>query len=91
MFGTWDLFRPACRQAGIRIIRAIRNFQDMDLLSTGALLIVLILLIPLSWIWPPNSPWAPWWRTSSKIARKGFEMAKVNDKDVVYELSILSE
>ena len=58
----------------------------MDLLSIGVLLLVLILLIPLSWIWPPNSPWAPWWRTSSKIARKGFEMAKVNDKDVVYEL-----
>lgn len=58
----------------------------MDLLSIGALLIVLILLVPLSWIWPPNSPWAPWWRTSTDIARKGFEMANVNDKDIVYEL-----
>lgn len=58
----------------------------MDLLSIGALLIVLILLIPLSWIWPPNSPWAPWWRTSSNIVRKGFEMANVNDKDIIYEL-----
>ncbi len=58
----------------------------MDLLSIGALVIVLILLIPLSWIWPPNSPWAPWWRTRSDVARKAFKLAKVGKKDVVYEL-----
>lgn len=58
----------------------------MDLLSIGALLIVLILLIPLSWIWPPNSPWAPWWRTSRKVARAAFKLARVSKKDTVYEL-----
>lgn len=58
----------------------------MDLLSFGALLIVLILLIPLSWIWPPNSPWAPWWRTNKNVARAAFKMVNLSKKDVVYEL-----
>lgn len=58
----------------------------MDLLSIGALLIVLILLIPLSWIWPPNSPWAPWWRTKKNVARAAFKMVNLKNGDIVYEL-----
>ena len=58
----------------------------MDLLSIGVLLLVLILLIPLSWIWPPNSPWAPWWRTNKKIARAMCRLAKVSKKDTIYDL-----
>ena len=58
----------------------------MILLNIGILLVIVILLILLSWIWPPDSPWAPWWRTNKKIARKAFEIAKVNRKDIVYEL-----
>lgn len=58
----------------------------MDLLSFGALLIVLVLLIPLSWIWPPNSPWAPWWRTKKNTARKAFKMVNLKKGDIVYEL-----
>ncbi len=58
----------------------------MDLLSIGALIIALVLLIPLSWIWPPDSPWAPWWRTSKEVARIAFKMANLSNKDIVYEL-----
>lgn len=48
--------------------------------------LVLFLLIVLSWIWPPDSPWAPWWRTSGRIARAMCKLAKVSKKDFVYDL-----
>ena len=37
-------------------------------------------------VWPPDSPWAPWWRTSKKVARAMCRLAKVDNNDVVYEL-----
>ncbi len=37
-------------------------------------------------VWPPDSPWSPWWRTNSKRARLICKLAKINDKDVVYDL-----
>lgn len=37
-------------------------------------------------IWPPDSPWAPWWRTSGRIARAMCKLAKVGKKDIVYDL-----
>jgi len=58
----------------------------MDILSIFLIIIVIFLLIAISWIWPPNSPWAPWWRTKSKTAEKALRLAKVNSKDLVYEL-----
>jgi predicted RNA methylase len=36
--------------------------------------------------WPPDSPWAPWWSTNKKIARRMCRLAKVNENDVVYDL-----
>ena len=56
------------------------------LLNAGIIVIVLVLLILLSMIWPPDSPWAPWWRTKKRIARAAFKLAKLSEKDVVYEL-----
>lgn len=47
---------------------------------------IIICLIAISWIWPPNSPWAPWWRTKKNIARAAFRLADVSKKDFVYEL-----
>lgn len=44
------------------------------------------LMLLLSMIWPPDSPWAPWWRTNKKIARVMCRLAKINKKDVVYDL-----
>lgn len=37
-------------------------------------------------VWPPDSPWAPWWRTSKKVARAVCKLAKVGKNDIVYEL-----
>lgn len=37
-------------------------------------------------VWPPDSPWSPWWRTNSRRARLICKLAKVNDKDIVYDL-----
>ena len=48
--------------------------------------IVLFLLVFLSMIWPPDSPWAPWWRTNKKIAKAICKLAKISAKDVVFDL-----
>lgn len=37
-------------------------------------------------MWPPDSPWSPWWRTSGKIAKIQCRLAKVKKGDVVYDL-----
>lgn len=37
-------------------------------------------------IWPPDSPWAPFWATSAPIARVMCTLAKINDKTIVYDL-----
>lgn len=50
------------------------------------LLFIIFLLIVLSMIWPPDSPWAPWWTTNKKVARKVCKLAAINSKDTIYEL-----
>ncbi len=37
-------------------------------------------------VWPPGSPWAPWWRTNKKTARAICKLAEVCKKDIVYDL-----
>lgn len=49
-------------------------------------ILIFILLIFLSMIWPPDSPWSPWWRTGKNIARAACKLAKITSKDRVYEL-----
>ena len=56
------------------------------LINAIIILAVMFLLIILSMIWPPDSPWAPWWRTKKKVAREICRMANINPKDLVYEL-----
>lgn len=51
-----------------------------------SLFIVIILLVFLSFVWPPDSPWSPWWRTSKRTARIACKLAKISNKDIVYEL-----
>ncbi|RJQ27452.1 hypothetical protein C4577_01325 [Candidatus Parcubacteria bacterium] len=46
----------------------------------------IFLLILLSMIWPPDSPWSPWWRTNKNIARAACRLAKIKEGDTVYEL-----
>lgn len=50
------------------------------------LLIVGFLFLLLSMFWPPDSPWAPWWKTNKKVARAACKLANISSKDVVYEL-----
>ena len=59
----------------------------MELLTFLIVLATLILLLfLLSMVWPPDSPWSPWWQTNAKRSRLICKMAKVTDKDVVYDL-----
>jgi predicted RNA methylase len=37
-------------------------------------------------VWPPDSPWAPWWRTSHRTARAICQLAKIKKGDLIYEL-----
>ncbi|MEK7160283.1 MAG: 50S ribosomal protein L11 methyltransferase [Patescibacteria group bacterium] len=48
--------------------------------------IILFLLLLLSMVWPPDSPWAPWWRTNKKTAKAICKIADIKAKDVVYDL-----
>ncbi len=45
-----------------------------------------LLLFLLSMIWPPDSPWSPWWRTTKRIAEIMCRVAKISNKDVIYDL-----
>src|SRR6266513_888235 len=49
-------------------------------------LTIFLLLFLLSMVWPPDSPWSPWWRTNKRIARMQCRLAKVGKNDVVYDL-----
>ena len=49
-------------------------------------LTLLLLLILLSMVWPPDSPWSPWWRTNGKIAKIMCKLAKITNKDIIYDL-----
>ena len=37
-------------------------------------------------VWPPHSPWAPWWRTNRKTARAICRLAEISKDDIVYDL-----
>jgi SAM-dependent methyltransferase len=50
------------------------------------IVIIGILLFLLSMLWPPDSPWSPWWRTTPQRARIECRLAKVKKGDVIYDL-----
>jgi len=50
------------------------------------LFIIVLLFFLLSMFWPPDSPWAPWWRTNKKTARAMCRLAKISEKDIVFDL-----
>lgn len=56
------------------------------LLQLVILVIIVYLFYLLSWFWPPDSPWAPWWKTSAEVARAIQKLGKITPKDLVYEL-----
>jgi len=49
-------------------------------------LIILFLFYVLSMVWPPDSPWAPWWQMPKDVIRKMYKMVGLKSSDVVYEL-----
>lgn len=49
-------------------------------------IIFFLLIFLLSMIWPPDSPWSPWWRTSNHVAKVMCDLAKVTKNDVIYDL-----
>src|SRR5258708_823968 len=50
------------------------------------LLIILFLLFILSWVWPPDSPWAPWWQMPENVIEKMCKIARISSKDIIYDL-----
>lgn len=60
--------------------------MGLILINIILLVIIIFLLIILSWVWPPDSPWAPWWRTNKEVARAVCRLAKITSKDIVYDL-----
>ncbi len=58
----------------------------MMIINLVLIFFVFILLIILSCVWPPDSPWSPWWRTSGRKAKAAAKLAKIDSKDIVYEL-----
>lgn len=47
---------------------------------------LIFLLLLLSMTWPPDSPWAPWWKTNKTEGRAAIKLGKITKKDIVYEL-----
>lgn len=60
----------------------------MDAITINFILtgIILILLVFLSFIWPPDSPWSPWWKTDKRASQAIIDLAKIKKTDTVYEL-----
>jgi len=50
------------------------------------LLIILLLLFILSAVWPPDSPWAPWWQMPDEVIEKMCKLVKLSAKDIIYDL-----
>ncbi|HET9946636.1 MAG TPA: class I SAM-dependent methyltransferase [Patescibacteria group bacterium] len=56
--------------------------------SVDGVLIVIIffLLYLLSMIWPPDSPWAPWWQMPQEVIDAMYKKLNLKKSDVVYDL-----
>lgn len=53
------------------------------ILNLYLLLIIVLLLVFLSAIWPPDSPW---WFTKKNKIKNALKLAEVSEKDTVYDL-----
>lgn len=56
------------------------------ILNLVIIFVIIVLLLLLSMVWPPDSPWSPWWRTSDEAIRQAFKLAGTKSSDVVYDL-----
>lgn len=50
------------------------------------ILSIILLLLLLSALWPPDSPWAPWWQTPSEVVRLMCQLMKVKKGTKIYDL-----
>ena len=50
------------------------------------LLIIIGLFLILSGVWPPDSPWAPWWQMPEDVIREMCRLAKISERSVIYDL-----
>lgn len=48
--------------------------------------LIVFLFLALSMVWPPDSPWAPWWRTNKQKALEICKLAKISKTDIVFDL-----
>lgn len=52
----------------------------------AAFVLIGILLLLLSAVWPPDSPWSPWWKTYKNAGRAIIKLGNIKSSDKVYEL-----
>lgn len=50
------------------------------------LLVIIGLFLILSAVWPPDSPWAPWWQMPDDVIKKMCQLAKISKNDTLYDL-----
>lgn len=60
--------------------------MNLFFVNSVVFLCIVFLFVLLSWVWPPDSPWAPFWKTSKKVGLKIGKIGKLSKKDKVYEL-----
>ncbi len=50
------------------------------------LLTIVGLSLVLSAVWPPDSPWAPWWQMPEDVIYKMCRLARISPNDTIYDL-----
>lgn len=60
----------------------------MAFLITELLILIIIvgLFLVLSAVWPPDSPWAPWWQMPEDVIKEMCRLARISSKDIIYDL-----
>jgi len=56
------------------------------LFNLSLILLIIFLLLIVSALWPPESPWAPWWRTNKKTAKAIIDLGKIGKGSMVFDL-----
>jgi predicted RNA methylase len=50
------------------------------------IIVLAILFLLYSMIWPPDSPWSPWWQTPTSAAVVMADLANITEDDIIYDL-----
>jgi SAM-dependent methyltransferase len=65
---------------------AMMRIQTQTMLFLIIIIILAILLFLYSMIWPPDSPWSPWWQTPKSAAVIMTNLAEITETDIIYDL-----